>query len=83
MSQYCYKGDGEIVPICIFFLMKKNLLGGGYNIYGKYFKPIKDVFPNCLKLDKSSIKGCIGYLKGKENLNKNCFFIKYKLYKCK
>ncbi|MBV1820520.1 hypothetical protein L0P54_10725 [Anaerosalibacter bizertensis] len=57
------------------FFNESNMLRGKYNLYGKYLEGVKEVFPNYLKLDKSSIKGCIGYLKGKENSKKNCFLL--------
>lgn len=57
------------------FLNESNMLRGKYNLYGKYLEGVKEVFPNYLKLDKLSIKGCIGYLKGKENSKKNCFLL--------
>lgn len=60
------------------FFNENILLSGQYNIYGKYVKPIRDTFPNYSKLDQSLIKGCIGYLKGRENSGKNCFLLNIK-----
>ncbi len=49
------------------------MITGRYHRYGKYVKAIKDTFPDYYpKLDSSLIKGCIGYLKFKENADRKC-----------
>jgi hypothetical protein len=43
---------------------------------GAYLEQIKSIFPDYKNLNESTVKGCIGILKGKDNSDKSCYLLR-------
>jgi hypothetical protein len=48
---------------------------------GQFLEPIKNAFPNYQELNNAEIEGCIGFLKGIDNKNKNCLALNTRSFK--
>ncbi len=57
------------------FFRKDLLSRGRFYLSGEYLESFKQVFPNYQDLNETSIKGCIGFLKGKDNRQKKCLVL--------
>jgi|CZCB01.1.fsa_nt_gi hypothetical protein len=58
------------------FFNEDSLFKGRFYLSGDYLEAVKEVFPDYEVLNKESIDGCIGILKGKKHREKNCFSLR-------
>ena len=63
------------------FFNEDSLFKGRFYLSGDYLEAVKKVFPDYEVLNKASIDGCIGILKGKKHREKNCFSLRIRSIK--
>ncbi len=63
------------------FFNESTIMGKRCYFPKQYLEPIKMVFPHYQELNNAEIEGCIGFLKGLDNKNKNCFVINTRNFK--
>ena len=58
------------------FFKEDVLSRGKIYLTGEYLEAVKSIFSDYKNLNDTPIKGCIGFLKGKVNADKNCYILR-------